>query len=239
VFAYKIVFRIWSFLQLFFLCSQPSSWDSATVSTLCCSLALLSEDDMLSIQPDALATCRCPSDAKPPSHLAEQKLALDAACKFELDGVADDTSKKFNKIKADIGFDLEDLESQIVASRRKRSYGEALNCFKVRITGTALPYTIEQLESIPAENMDDCVYELGLDQLPNEHSRVLWKKFVEAKRGVRNLSGENVRYAGHILSGVNLSDLDDLNMADSDIVSAFGKPLGLSKNVVSEFAFIC
>jgi len=194
-------------------------------------MGLLNTDDLKAIAPDALATCRCSSDEAPPSHLAELKKALDANCKHEL-GTEDNTKTIVAKVKSEFPFDLDDLESQII-TRRRRSADKNLSCFRVRLTGSAEPFTKEQLETLPESEIHECIYELGKEPLPLEDARVLWKKLVASKGSVESLTADDYRYAGHVLSGVTLSDVSKLDMGDWDIVFPFGKSLGLSKNVVS------
>jgi hypothetical protein len=196
------------------------------VTSLCCATGLLNTDDLTAIAPDALATCRCPAD------LSELKKALEANCKHEL-GQEDHTKKMIAQVKSEIPFDFDDLESQILTRRRKRSTDEKqLTCFRVRITGSAVPFSKEQLDSLPETEIDDCIYELGLEPLPLENARVLWKKLVASKGSVENLGPDQYRYAGYVLSGITLSDAAKLDMGNWDVVFPFGKSLGLSKNVV-------
>lgn len=213
---------------------EPSNWDSATVTSLCCTLGILDEADLKSMGPDALVTCRCSSDAPPPTHLKELKKALDVNCRHEL-GIKDEAAqtqtpkRTMDKVKSELVFDLDDLESQII-TRRKRSSAEELTCFKVRLTGSAAHFSKEQLESLKQSEIDNCIYELGSEPLALENARVLWKKLLASKNN--RVTANDVQYAGHVLSGITLSDVNDLDLNDPDIVLAFGKPLGLSKNVV-------
>jgi len=213
---------------------DPASWDAATVSTLCCALGILEEGDLRTIAPDALVTCQCVSDAKPPSHLAELKKSLDANCKHELgDEVVEQPKKVLEKVKSELTFDLDDLESQIISRRRRRSV-DNMNCFKVRLTGSGSAFSKEQLETLSENELDNCIYELGSEPLPVDNARVIWKKLLSAKNN--QVTAEDIQYAGYVLSGITINDVNDLDLADPDIVLAFGKPLGLSKNVLEKLA---
>jgi hypothetical protein len=203
-------------------------------------VGLLSEDDLTKIAPDALATCRCVSDAPAPSHLREVKTALEANCRHEL-GQEDTTKKTLQKVKSEIAFDLDDLESQIISGRRrKRSTGnnnkDHLTCFKVRVTGSAAPFSKDQLSSLDKSEIDDCLYELGVDPLPLDHARILWNKLVESRGGVSSLRSEDILYAGHVLSGIQLGHVDQLDLSNWDLVFPFGKTEGLTKNVLEKLA---
>lgn len=215
--------------------SSPSSWDSPTVASLCCLIStVLNENDLKAIQAQALATCRCISDTKPPSHLEELKKALDANCAADKgEASASDTNKAMEKFKSEIAFDLEDLESQIIPGRRKRATNkEKLTCFKVRIAGNAASFTKEQLESL--DDIQDCLYELGSQPLSLDNARVLWIKLLKTRDNKAEfLRPEDLRFAGHVLSGIRLVDVKDVNWKDWDIVFPFGMTPGLSKSVVS------
>lgn len=89
------------------------------------------------------------------------------------------------------------------------------------------------MESLDGKEIDSCLYELGADPLPLEHARILWNKLVESKGGVVGVRPEHILYAGHVLSGVKLGDVEGLNMGNLDFLFPFGKTPGLSKNVVS------
>lgn len=224
------------------LSSDPAKWDSATVSTLCCLLGLLNEKDLLAIHPESLATCSCPSDAAPPSHLRELKKALDANCRHTLasEGPTPSPKATLDKVKSELAFDLDDLESQIITGRRRRSDDSSssgpLTCFKVRVVGNGAHFSKEQLETLSPLEMKDCLYELGSEPLTHDNARILWSKLVQSKEragGVVVLGPDDLRYGGAILSGIRLSDVNSLNLGDWDIVYPFGKTLGLTKNVVS------
>lgn len=209
------------------------------MSSLCCALGLLDESDLRAIIPDALATCRCAADAPPPSHLAELKKGLDVNCQHELkeqDLPVLQPKQVVEKVKSEMVFNLDDLESQII-SRRKRDNSEEdqLTCFKVRVAGSATHFTKEHLETLKEDEMDSCLYELGREPLGVENARVLWKKLL-ASRSDNRVTADDVRYAGHILSGITLNDVNELDLKDPDIVLAFGKPLGLSKSVLEKLA---
>ncbi|ODM99724.1 Stereocilin [Orchesella cincta] len=213
---------------------DPASWDPSTVSTLCCALGLLEEGDLRTIAPDALVTCQCVSDSKPPSHLAELKKALEANCKHELgEDVVEHPKKVVERVKSELTFDLDDLESQIITRRRRRSV-DNLNCFKVRLTGSGSAFSKEQLETLDENELDNCLYELGVDPLTVDNARVIWKKLLASRNN--QVKAEDVQNAGHILSGITINDVNELDLADPDIVLAFGKPLGLSKNVLEKLA---
>lgn len=225
---------------------EPSAWDGVKISSLCCTLGILDEHDLHQIRPDALASCRCATDSPPPSHLSELKKALDVNCKHELkEQDVQETRPKQNleKVKSEMAFDLEDLESQILTRRKRHDHsehehsheGSELTCFKVRLTGSAAQFSKEQLETLKESEMGNCIYELGVEPLGVENARVLWKKML-ATRPNNRVTAEDVRYAGHILSGITLNDVNELDLKDPDIVLAFGKPLGLSKNVLEKLA---
>ncbi|XP_021962937.1 uncharacterized protein LOC110858458 [Folsomia candida] len=228
------------------LYGDPSKWDPSTVTSLCCVIGLLNENDMVAIHPEALATCRCASDSNPPSHLRELKKALDANCRHSLGGDASSAAlkKTMDKVKSEIAFDLDDLESQIVPLRRRRRRNSEsdnedikLTCFKVRVAGNAAHFSKEQLESLDPIEIKDCLYELGSEPLPHDHARILWAKLVKSKgRDGGVLQPDDIRAGGAVLGGIRLSDVNGLNLGDWDIVYPFGKTVGLSKNVLEKIA---
>ena len=187
----------------------------------------------------ALATCRCPSDEEPPSHLAELKKALNVNCKKEANGLdLQEHKRQLERAKTEV--DLDDLESQIISGRRRRretddskEYQVLVTCYKVRIIGSAAPLDKESVESIPDGDVHNCIYELGKDPVGPEIARVLWEKLIRNRGGIGSLTSTDYRYAGHILSGIRLEEVSQLDFSDPDIVAAFGRTPELSKTIVS------
>ncbi|CAG7819737.1 unnamed protein product, partial [Allacma fusca] len=213
-----------------------TTWDPATVTSLCCSLALFEDDDLHSIPKDTILSCRCPSDEEPPSHLKEMKKSLYASCKHDV-GV-DQQAHKFamEKVKTEADFDLSDLESQIIRRRKRESDDAPLNCYAVRIIGSTKPFDKERLESIEDKDIHNCLYELGKDPLSTDVAKSLWEKLLRNKDGLENLAPTDYMFAGHILSGIRQEDVPKLDLSDPDVVSAFGEPLGLSKSMLEKLA---
>jgi len=215
---------------------KPKLWDPATVTTLCCALPLLDEEDLIQIDKESIVTCQCISDAPPPAHLAELKKSLEKACEKRL-GRVDETRKVFERVRAERAMDLNDLESQIL-TRKKRAHAHGkhkrgLSCFAVRLARTPTEFDHDTLGTLKAKDIKNCLYELGSVKLGHSEERLLWEKLVEANGGqVRNIPADQLRNAGFILNGIKPEEVNDLNLADDDVLAAFGRPLGFPKTLV-------
>ena len=96
-----------------------------------------------------------------------------------------------------------------------------LSCDAVVAAGSGSGFSVEQLKTLSDEDVRDCLYELGAQQLSAEQARYLWLRIKQVYEN--RIPKNQLVQLGWIQQGMDpVSDRFSFRLDDWDVIAAFG-----------------